>query len=108
DGEHLAYVGDDIDHAGKVVLIGDGVKSQPYDGIGHLAVSARGRIAFSARNGKQTTLVVDGKETGSFEDVAEVAFCAVGPGTAVGAGSPPGEKLAWTARRGGGWWVFRE
>ena len=93
DGEHFAYVGDD---ARKVVAVIDGAKSTPYDAIGHLVWSARNRSAFVARRGAESFVVVDGKESGPYQDVAGLSF------------SPTGRRLAWIARRDDGWWVLEE
>jgi hypothetical protein len=90
DGEHFAYAGDE---GGKVVAVVDGVRSAPYDGVGHLVLAPGGRCAFVARAGGKARIVADGKESAAYEDIADLAF------------SPSGKKLAWTARKGGAWWV---
>ncbi len=90
DGAHLAYVGDEDR---KVVAVVDGVKSTPYDSIGHLIFGAGGRWAFAARRGATSVIVADGRESTAYEDVADLAF------------SPSGKRLAWTARKMGAWWV---
>jgi hypothetical protein len=90
DGAHLGYVGDEDR---KVVAVVDGVKSAPYDAIGHLVFGAGGRWAFAARRGAISVVVADGRESTAYEDVADLAF------------SPSGKRLAWTARKMGAWWV---
>ncbi|MFO0587316.1 MAG: hypothetical protein U0441_07250 [Polyangiaceae bacterium] len=91
DGEHFGYVGDE---ARKVVAVIDGVKSAPYDTIGHLVFSPRGSSAFAARRGAESFVVVGGKEHGPYEDIAGLSF------------SPTGRRLAWIASKEDGWFVI--
>jgi hypothetical protein len=90
DGAHLGYIGDEEK---KVIARIDGVKSAPYDSIGGLSFGEKGRAAFVARRGKETFVVVSGKESAAYEDVAELGF------------SPSGRRIAWTARKDKGWRV---
>jgi hypothetical protein len=90
DGAHHAYAADED---GKVVVVADGLKSAPYEAVGHLTLGGEGFVAFVARRKIGSLVVAGGKESGVYEDVADLAL------------SPGGRRLAWTARRDGHWHV---
>ncbi|MBM4354698.1 MAG: hypothetical protein FJ109_13075 [Deltaproteobacteria bacterium] len=94
DGKKMAYV-TRVDS--KYAVVADGVQQRPYSFVTGLSFGADGRLAYSARDWEEWTIVVDGQELARFPKRTDSSGSEAWPTPVFG---KVGKHLAWVAPEG--------